>query len=184
MKPLPSVRFTFEEWKKVKVHLDYHVQIYYNYYSVPYQLVGKTLTARVTGTTVEIFNKEKRVASHMRQPGKGRPSTVMEHMPDKHAQYLKMTPEKIMKWASRVGEQASLLAGTILERKAHPAQGYRVILGIMYLSRKYGEGRLETACGMALKMNSLRLKDVKSILQEELDISLFDGGRRRGTNHA
>lgn len=176
LKPLPSIHFTFEEWKKVKAHIDYHVQIDYNLYSVPYQLEGQKLTARVTGMTVEIFNKEKRVASHIRLlTGKGRSSTLMEHMPDKHAQYLKMTPEKILKWAYRVGKQAANLAGTILERKAHPAQGYRVILGIMTLGRKYGEDRLETACGMALKMNSLRLRDVKMILEKELDINLFDG---------
>ncbi len=45
----------------------------------------------------------------------------------------------------------------------------------MTLGRKYGEDRLETACGMALKMNSLRLRDVKMILEKELDINLFDG---------
>ncbi|MCK5787221.1 MAG: IS21 family transposase [Candidatus Sabulitectum sp.] len=175
LKPLPSTHFTFEEWKKVKVHIDYHVQIYYCFYSVPYQLAGKTLTARITGTTVELFNKEQRVATHMRQTVKGRPSTLMEHMPEKHSRYLKMTPEKILNWTSRVGERASELAGTILKRKDHPAQGYRVILGIMSLGRKYGEDRLENACGMALKMNSLRLRDLKMILEKELDISLFDG---------
>jgi hypothetical protein len=50
-----------------------------------------------------------------------------------------------------------------------------VILGIMSLGRKYGEDRLENACGIALKMNSLRLRDLKMILEKELDISLFDG---------
>ena len=175
LKPLPSTHFTFEEWKKVKVHIDYHVEIYYCYYSVPYQLVGQTLTARITNTTVELFNKEQRVATHMRQTVKGRPSTLIEHMPTKHSKYLKMTPEKIMEWTSRVGDQASELAGTILKRKAHPAQGYRVILGIMNLGKKYGEDRLENACGMALKINSLRFKDLKIILEKELDVSLFDG---------
>lgn len=176
LKPLPSEHFSFEEWKKVKVHLDYHVQINYNNYSVPYFLTGQILTARVTGTTVELFNGEKRVASHMRQlVGRNRYSTLMEHMPDAHAKYLKMTPEKIMGWTSRVGTQASELARAILERKEHPAQGYRTILGIMNLGRKYNEERLEKACGKALKMNTLRLKDVKLILEKELDLSLFDG---------
>lgn len=174
LKQLPSTPFAFEEWKKVKVHIDYHVQIYGCYYSVPYQLVTKTLTARITGTTVEIFNKEQRVATHMRQFVKGRPSTLMEHMPDKHSKYLKMTPEKIMEWTSMIGEQASELAGTILQRKAHPAQGYRVILGILNLGKKYGEERLNKACGVALRMNSLRLKDLKMILEKQLDVSLFD----------
>ena len=86
-----------------------------------------------------------------------------------------MTPEKIMRWASRTGEFTVLLSQAILDSKAHHSQGYRAILGIMSLGRKYGSERLETACGMALKKNSIRYRDVKSILKQELDISLFDG---------
>ena len=176
LKPLPSERFTFEEWKKVKVHIDYHVQIDYNKYSVPYELCGKELTARITYTTVEVFNGEKRVASHMRElTGRGHYSTHTKHMPENHVKHLKMTPEKIMRWAARVGCQTSELAEAILRRKEHPAQGYRAILGVMTLSGKYGEDRLEKACGMALRENSLRVKDVKLILQQQLDLGLFDG---------
>ena len=51
----------------------------------------------------------------------------------------------------------------VIESHAHHAQGYRAILGIMSLGRKYGSERLETACGMALKKNSIRYRDVKSI---------------------
>lgn len=175
LKPLPSERFTFEEWKEVKVHLDYHVQIDYNKYSVPYVLAGEYLTARITSTTVELFNGEKRVASHMRQlTGRYRFSTHMNHMPEKHVKHLKMTPEKIMSWADRIGSHASQMADAILKRREHPAQGYRAILGIMTLSKKYGVERLNKACGMALRVNSLRLRDVKLILQKELDLSLFD----------
>lgn len=176
LRPLPSEHFTFEEWKKVKVHIDYHVQIDYNKYSVPYVLAGQKLTARITGATVELFNGEKRVASHMRElTGRNRYSTHVKHMPENHVKHLKMTPDKIMRWAVRVGSHASEMAETILKRREHPAQGYRVILGIMGLSRKYGEERLEKACGMALRINSLRLKDVKLILQKELDLNQFDG---------
>lgn len=160
----------------IKVHLDYHVQIDYNKYSAPHVLDGEYLTARITSTTVELFNGEKRVASHMRQiTGKNRYSTHMKHMPEKHVKHLKMTPEKIMNWADRIGPHASQMADAILKRREHPAQGYRAILDIMTLSRKYGAERLEKACGMALRINSLRLRDVKLILQKELDLSLFDG---------
>src|SRR5699024_1857381 len=39
MKPLPGERFEYAEWKKVRVHVDYHVEIEGHYYSVPYQWV-------------------------------------------------------------------------------------------------------------------------------------------------
>jgi hypothetical protein len=111
----------------------------------------------------------------MRQlTGRYRFSTHMNHMPEKHVKHLKMTPEKIMSWADRIGSHASQMADAILKRREHPAQGYRAILGIMTLSKKYGVERLNKACGMALRVNSLRLRDVKLILQKELDLSLFD----------
>ena len=175
LKPLPSERFTYEEWKKAKVHVDYHMQVDKNYYSVPYQLVGRTLEVRITAMTVEVFNRSKRIASHKRQFGKGHYSTYPEHMPPEHESYLKMTPEKIKRWASVTGENTACLSHAILEGRVHNAQGYRSILGLMSLGRKYGTDRLEAACGIALKKNLIRYRDVKSILDQKLDRSLFDG---------
>lgn len=175
LKPLPSTRFVFEEWKKVKVNIDYHVQIDYRYYSVPYELYKHKLLVRFTSSTVEIFNNEKRVATHFRAPKKWSYTTRIEHMPEAHAEHLLMTPEKIMSWASKVGEQASELASTILGRKEHPQQAYKVILGIMRLEKKHGKKRLEAACGAAIRMNSLRLRDLKMILETKKGHTLFDG---------
>ena len=42
-----------------------------NYYSVPYNLVHELVEIRSTPTTVEIFHKGKRVASHLRSRGDG-----------------------------------------------------------------------------------------------------------------
>jgi transposase len=66
MKPLPERRYEYAEWQKPRVNIDYHVEIDRHYYSVPYQLKGQVVTARITATTVEILFKGKRVASHAR----------------------------------------------------------------------------------------------------------------------
>jgi transposase len=174
LKPLPATRFVFEEWKKVKVSIDYHVQIDNRYYSVPYQLCHHELLARYTSSTVELFNAEKRVATHFRAAKKWSYSTKIEHMPEQHAVHLQMTPEKIMAWASKIGEQATELAGTIIKRKEHPTQAYKAILGIMELEKKHGQKRLEAACGLALKMNSLHLQDIKMLLEAKKGHTLFD----------
>ncbi len=62
LKPLSTRRYQYAEWKKVRVHIDYHVHIQKHYYSVPHQLVKEELDARMTDTTVELFRKGKRVA--------------------------------------------------------------------------------------------------------------------------
>lgn len=41
LRALPAERFLYAEWKKARVHIDYHVEVEGHYYSVPYQLVGQ-----------------------------------------------------------------------------------------------------------------------------------------------
>ena len=41
LKALPSVPYEYADWKKVRVHLDYHIEFVRHYYSVPHALVGK-----------------------------------------------------------------------------------------------------------------------------------------------
>ena len=47
--------------------------------------------------------------------------------------------------------------------------GYRTCLGLLSLSRQYGNARLEAACQRAMALNSPYRKSVLSILQAGLD---------------
>jgi transposase len=58
---------------------------------------------------------------------------------------------------------------TILERRAHPQQGFRSCLGIMRLGKRFGEERLEAACRRALTLNACSYKSIESILRQGLD---------------
>ena len=51
LQPLPETRFEYAEWKTARVNIDYHVAIDRHYYSVPYQLSGQRLKARITAST-------------------------------------------------------------------------------------------------------------------------------------
>jgi len=64
MKRLPAARYTYAEWKRARVHIDYHVEVEGHYYSVPYPLVKQELEVRLSAHTVECFYQGKRVASH------------------------------------------------------------------------------------------------------------------------
>ena len=47
LQPLPEHPYVYAEWKKVRVHIDYHVEVDGHYYSVPYQLVKHQLEVRL-----------------------------------------------------------------------------------------------------------------------------------------
>lgn len=169
LKPLPVEPYTYAEWKKVRVHIDYHVEIKGHYYSVPHPLIKKQLDARISAHTVECFHKDKRVASHVRSIQKGGHTTVREHMPESHQKYGDWSPERIIKWAESMGPLTAKTITAVLSSRQHPQQGYRSCLGILRLSQSYGEDRLEAACGRALLLGTHRYKSIESILKHGLD---------------
>lgn len=67
---MPEHPYIYAEWKKVRVHIDYHVEVDGHCYSVPYQLVKHQLEVRLTAQTVECFHANQRVASHLRSQHK------------------------------------------------------------------------------------------------------------------
>jgi len=166
---LPSERFAYGEWKSAKVNIDYHLEYDHHYYSVPYALLGETLDVRATRTTVEIFRSRDRVTSHARSYERGRHTTQSEHMPKSHQKHAEWTPTRIVKWAESIGPHTARLAEAILVERPHPEQGYRSCLGILRLSKRYGQDRLEAACARALTAGARSYRHVESILKHGLD---------------
>lgn len=179
LRPLPATRFEPFEWSSPKLNIDYHVVVAEHYYSAPYTLIGERLDVRWTGTTVEVFHKGRRVASHSRSFEKWGYSTRDEHRPEKHRAHLEWTPERITGWARKTGPQAADLVARILASKRHPEQGYRACLGVIRLGKKYGEERLEAACARAVALASPSYRTVRSILESGADRLPLPGAARQ-----
>lgn len=169
LKPLPSQRFIYAEWARVKVNIDYHVEVDRSYYSVPFRLVGEHLDARGTASTVELFHQGERVAAHARASRRGQYVTEPAHMPSSHRKHLEWSPSRLIAWAAKIGPSTAALVEAILADRPHPEQGYRSCLGIMRLSRGYGAERLEAAAARALAARARSYKHVESILKHGLD---------------
>jgi transposase len=169
LRPLPPTRYTFEAWKTAKVAIDYHVTLDKHFYSVPYQLVGQQVEARLSPTTVEILHKGRRIASHLRSYTPGY-TTDPAHRPKSHQAHLEWTPSRMIRWArEEVGPHTAALVEGILERRKHPEQGYRSCLGLLSLARKYPRERMEAAAQRVLAANAYSYQSVKSILAAGLD---------------
>jgi len=167
--PLPHESYIFAEWKKVRVHIDYHVEVDRHYYSVPFTLRGKQLQARFSANTVECFYLGKRIASHVRSYMRGRHTTLSEHMPEKHRQMGQWSPKRFMQWAEKTGPATAQLITNVLGARKHPEQSYRSCLGILRLGKTYGDVRLEAACRRALILNTYAVRSIESILKHRLD---------------
>jgi len=169
LKPLPATRYQHALWKFVRPNLDYHVEFDGHYYSVPFTLRHERLDLRHTATTIEVFHKGQRVASHLRSDLRGRHTTVPEHMPKSHQAHLEWSPERIGRWAQSIGPHTRALVEAIFADRPHPEQGYRSCLGILRLAKRYGNARLEAACQRALAVAARSYRHVESILKHGLD---------------
>jgi transposase len=169
LKPLPAEAYVLTHWKLVRANIDYHVDIEHHYYSVPHQLVGEQLEARYTATTVEIFHRGMRIASHARSYVAHKATTIPEHRPKSHQAHLEWTPSRLINWAAGVGPATAAVVRGILEQKPHPEMGYRACLGILGLAKNYTAARLEAASQRALLLRIYSYQSLKSILKRSLD---------------
>lgn len=169
LRPLPEQPYSFGEWKKATVHIDYHIELDRHYYSVPYRLIGQGVESRLTAATVEVFYQGRRVASHARSYVSGAATTRDEHRPAAHRHYLEWTPERFVHWAGKVGPATAAVVEKILNSRRHPEQSFRSCLGVISLGKSFGETRLEAACRRALRLEAWSYQSVKSILKTGLD---------------
>jgi len=169
LKPLPATAFEPRDWKRCKVHVDYHVEVVHNFYSVPYQLVGQEIEARWTSGVVEIFHAGRRITSHVRVSGRRRYVTKPEHMASSHRAHAEWTPSRVIEWARRSGPSVGELVERVMQEKPHPEVGYKSCLGIIRLGKQHGPERLDAACRRALAIGSRNYRTVKNILSSGAD---------------
>ena len=137
LKPLPTRAYEFAEWKKAKVHLDYHVQVEGAFYSVPYALIGKTVDVRMTARGVEIFHRQQRIATHVRSAQRGHFTTAAAHRPERHSAVIDLTHEKLMQRAVAIGPATVEVLAQQVQRRRHPEEALRASLGILRLAKDF-----------------------------------------------
>ena len=169
LQPLPAERFDLSVWSQATVNIDYHIQFDSSFYSVPYSLARQTVEVRATPTTIEIFRKGQRVASHVRAHKAYTAVTNPEHLPASHRAHLDWPPSRMIEWARTVGPRTAEMVEKILQAFPHPEMGYRSCLGIIRLGQRYPTTRVEAAADRALLTGAVSYKSLDSILRRHLD---------------
>ena len=168
LRPLPAEPYDQSIWTKAKVHPDYHVQVGHCFYSVPYQLARKPVEVRATPTTIEIFHRGERVASHVRLREENKASTEAAHQPPAHRAQNEWDGERIVARAARTGPFTAQLVEAILAHFPRPEMGLRSCLGVVRLAQRYPADRVEGAAQRTLAIGG-RYKSFCSILAKGLD---------------
>ena len=174
--PLPQTRYELAEWRQATVQFNYHISVDSVYYSVPHEYIKRKVDVRVTASTIEVFYKQARIASHRRLYGrKGQYSTVTTHMPEDHQKYLEWNGDHFRRWGAQIGSSTAVVVNAILTSQRIEQQSYRSCMGLLKLAEKYSPKRLENACTLALSYTSSpSYKNVKDILAAGRDKTLAE----------
>ena len=162
--PLPPRPYTYRAFKECRVNIDYHVQLEKAFYSVPYQLAGRVVTARYSETTVDIYHEHARVALHRRLYRRGSYATHKEHMASAHRAYAEWTPSRIIGWGQSYGPHTGALMAMILKTRPHPEMGFRSCMGILRQAKNHDPAQIEAAALRMLDLGLCRVKQFTAIL--------------------
>ena len=151
---LPAFPFELAEWRTATVQYNYHISVDRMMYSVPYEYIHKQVDVRLTDNIVEVYYGGNRIASHARlRGGRGKYSTLKEHMPENHQAYLEWDGNRFRKWASSIGRNVSGVVEAILSAHSVEQQGYRSCMALLKLAEKYGADTLDSTCKTALSLS-------------------------------
>ena len=165
--PLAETAFSLCEIRTAKVHPDCHVVVSGSFYSVPYVYVGKKLDVYVHEKTIELFQGQKLVATHLRCQKPGLWQTRLEHYPEQKAAFLQRTPDFCRQLAARMGPATSKVVDSLLSDR--PLDRLRSVQAILRLEETVGTQRLEAACARAVHYGDLHYRRIKEILNAALD---------------
>ncbi|MBU4373090.1 MAG: IS21 family transposase, partial [Euryarchaeota archaeon] len=185
LKPLPEKNYELRYFRNVKVQFNYHVELKedQNYYSVPFQFAHEEVRLRFTSSIVEIYHKNTRIAFHKRVRKKGEYTTLKHHLPPHHRFYAEWSPDRMLRWGAAIGTNVHQMIKAVLESRKYPEQAFRACLGILNLAKKYGDNRLDRACGRALQFNAISFKMVSYILKNGLDKTDENSGKQKSFPH-
>jgi len=169
---LPLSSYSYGLWRKSKPHPDCHIQIGYNFYSIPYQLRGKEVEVRISNGILEVFNNLERVACHMKDPrkSKGLYFTKKEHLPKAHLAIMETTPRSVINDAEAIGIATGIIVSNLIHNAIHPLMYLRRVQGILRLNKRYSKMALEEACQVILDLNieMPKLRDVEDIVKNNI----------------
>ena len=164
--PLRANNYIYRQFKRATVGIDYHIELEGSGYSVPYKYLGYKVDIVYSDNMVLISLDGEVIAHHPRVHERYHDSTLLEHMPKSHQyQYEKWNPKRILTWANTIGVHTTALMESIMEKRSHPARGYKSCMAILSFSKTYGNDALEMTAKIAVEITSYKVSSIESMLK-------------------
>lgn len=161
LKALPEKEYNMSKVGTRKVYHDCHIFVDYNYYSVPFEYVGKEVEIELGKNLLKIYYEGKEIALHNVSKGRGKFSTNESHYP-KYKRYSETEyQEKYQAKMSEIGIYAEQIF--FLIKDTEPGLWGRTVQGILSLKESYPDKVINLACKRALAYNVYQYTIIKNI---------------------
>ena len=163
LKPLPAERFSFFEVGTRSVHPDGYVEVDWAYYAVPDRLLGEEVRVYWDERLVRIYHQGQCVGVYTKAPAgtfTGRDEYRPAHKPARQQAYQ----EYLLARAEHIGSRALAWAKAAIEER--DVRAYRLLQGMISLTRKHPRERVDWACGIALENRLFRHKHLRRLVEQ------------------
>jgi transposase len=158
--------FPIARWSEHRVRTDCHIQLFYNFYSVPYRLVGKRAVVRLDATSVTVYDDFAVVARHERLYGRGQSSTDRSHYPPQKRKSTQEIHHERVARIRAVGSGAAAFYNGLLHSRDHVhSDAYRAFMALI---ERTDPQDLDRACARAAHFGNYSLDALRTIIERRL----------------
>ena len=161
--PVPLDPYDLPHYARPKVHRDHHVEVAKALYSVPGNLIGRTLEARADAQLVKLFFRGQLVKVHPRQAPGGR-SSDPDDLPSHKSVYALRDLDRLRAMAGNHGPAIGAYAAVILDHPL-PWTKMRQVYALLGLVKKWGPARVEAACARAAEAEAYSVSLVGRMIE-------------------
>jgi len=161
LRALPLQEFKMSTVGSRKVYHDCHIYVEYNYYSVPFEYVGKDVDIEMDNKLLRIFYQGKEIAVHPKQQGRGSFCTNQSHYP-KYKRFSETEyQEKYQAKMAEVGPYAEQLFFVVVQQR--PKDWSRIVKGVLSLLKDYPKEIVDLACKRAMAFEAYQFQVIRNI---------------------
>jgi hypothetical protein len=163
LKSLPEERFSLFEVGTRIVHPDGHVEVARAFYSVPDRLVGEEVRTHWDERLVRVYYHGECVGVYTRAPA-GTFTTRDEHRPAHKPARQAAYQANLLARTERIGSRALAWAEGAIEDRG--VRAYRLLQGMISLTRKHPRERVDWACGVAQERGVFRYQPLRRLVEQ------------------
>lgn len=163
--PLPSMQYQYMERTTAKVSSDFHIRFDNAYYSVDKAFLHKKVLIKASTAVVRIYALSGEfIYEWPRATREHQWLTNPKHLPSGYNGYAEWNGAYFINKAMVVGPNTVEVIKRILVSRKYEAQTYRLCLGVLKFTKKYGNPTLEECCKQALRLNKFSYTFIKNTI--------------------